>query len=467
MDSTLAAPISPPAEDSPPPALSLSRVAQTWWPLAASWLLMAVELPPLSAVMARLADPETHLAAYGGVVFPLALIIEAPIIMLLASSTALSRDWESYQAGRRYMLWMSGVLTALHVLVAFTPLYDLVVVGVIGAPAEIVEPARIGLRIMTPWTGSIAYRRFTQGVLIRFGHPRAVGIGTVVRLAAVGTVLAVGYTMGALPGIVVGTAAVTVGVVAEAIYSGLRVQPVLRDQVRNAPKAAQPLTLQRFIEFYVPLAMTSLLFLMVQPLGSATLSRMPRALESLAVWPVISGLTFMTRSAGVAYNEVVVALADEPGARRPLQKFTWLLIGASSLVLLLIAGTPLSSLWFGRVSGLRPELAALGASALWFALPLPGLGALLSWYQGLLVSSRRTRGVTEAVAVFLLVAGAILTGGVIWGQATGLYVGWVAFSLGTAAQVLWLAFRARPVLAQLAAAEPPLNPAPPNPSWNS
>jgi len=39
-----------------------------------------VALPLLSAVIARLPDPKVHLAAYGGVVFPLALIIEAPII---------------------------------------------------------------------------------------------------------------------------------------------------------------------------------------------------------------------------------------------------------------------------------------------------------------------------------------------------------------------------------------------------
>lgn len=53
---------------------------------------MGLEGPAISAVIARLANPEINLAAYGGVVFPLALFIEAPIIMLLAASTALSTD---------------------------------------------------------------------------------------------------------------------------------------------------------------------------------------------------------------------------------------------------------------------------------------------------------------------------------------------------------------------------------------
>ena len=43
---------------------------------------MGVELPLVVATVSRLANPEIHLAAYGGVVFPLSLLIEAPIIMI-------------------------------------------------------------------------------------------------------------------------------------------------------------------------------------------------------------------------------------------------------------------------------------------------------------------------------------------------------------------------------------------------
>jgi len=71
----------------------MRRIAQAWWPLAASWLLMSLEGPMVSAVIARLADPKIHLAAYGGIVFPVALLVESPIIMLLAASTALCKDW--------------------------------------------------------------------------------------------------------------------------------------------------------------------------------------------------------------------------------------------------------------------------------------------------------------------------------------------------------------------------------------
>src|SRR5512139_2723002 len=93
------------------PALKLRTVVKTWWPLAASWLLMGAEGPAIAAVIARLPDPRINLAAYGGIVFPLALIIESPIIMLLAASVALSRDCASYRKVRTYMMAAGATLT--------------------------------------------------------------------------------------------------------------------------------------------------------------------------------------------------------------------------------------------------------------------------------------------------------------------------------------------------------------------
>lgn len=431
------------------PHLPLRRVFNTWWPLAASWLFMSLELPALSAVVARLPQPEIGLAAYGGVVFPLALIIEAPIIMLLAASTALSKDWASYQKVRRFMLWSGGLLTVLHIAIAFTPLYEIVVGQWINPPAEILEPARIGLQIMTPWTWAIAYRRFNQGVLIRFGHPQSVTTGTFIRLSSNAAVLAAGYFYGQLPGIVVATSAVAVGVTAEALYVGLRVQPVLHKELRLAPPVKPVLTYPEFSRFYVPLALTSLITLAVQPIGSAALSRMPQALESLAVWPVMSGLIFMLRSLGMAFNEVVVALLDEPQAYRSLRRFVTLLSTSTSLVLLLVAATPLSALWFEKVSALAPSLADLAQSALWLAVPMPALTALQSWYQGAILHSRKTRGIPEAVVAFMVVIAIILQIGIKSQLYTGLYVGLLAFTAGTLAQTVWLWLRSRPAMQQV------------------
>ena len=404
---------------------------------------MGAELPALSAFVARLPNPAINLAAYGGIVFPLALIIESPVIMLLAASTALCKDEASYKLIRRFMMITGAALTGLHILIAFTPLYYFVVERILGAPQVIVEPGRIGLMIMTPWTWSIAYRRFNQGVLIRYNHSKAVGVGTVVRLTADLTVLLIGFSIGTIPGIVVATCAVSAGVISEAIYSGIVVRPVVKNQVKLQPVVEPRLTLPGFLRFYFPLVLTSLLTLLVQPFGSAAMSRMPAAIASLAVWPVLGGFTFMLRSIGVAYNEVVVALLDEPLSSHNLRRFTGLLTGFSTLLILVIALTPLSTLWFQVFSGLESELADMAVIGLLIAIPTAGLSVLQSWYQGLILHGGRTRGITEAVILFLVICTALLGAGVMRGGVTGLYWVLAAFTIAMLIQTIWLWYRSR------------------------
>ncbi len=421
------------------------RIIKIWFPLAASWLLMGVEMPVISAVMARLTNPEISLATHGGIVFPLALIIEAPVIMLLSASTALSKDWDSYQKIFRFMMIMGASLTVLHFLVAFTPLYDFVAVKLLGVPEEIIESGRMGLRFMLPWTWSIAYRRFQQGVMIRFGHSQAVGVGTIVRLCTDVVVLGTGLMIGSIPGYIIGAVSQGLSTLAEAIYSGIRVRPILKYQLKPAKKV-ENLSWRTFFSFYIPLALTSFLSLVWQPIGSAALSRMPRALDSLAVWAVVSGLIFMLRSLGLAFNEVVVAILDQPGSSKELRKFSTNL--SISLVGLhfILAATPLALLWFSYVSGLPPSLVELARIGFWFGLPMPILSVLQSWYQGALLYSRNTRGIPESMAIFLVTVLIILGLGVMMGEYTGLYVGLIGFSIANFTQTIWLWVRSRPIM---------------------
>ena len=45
--------------------LTQKTILAFWIPLAATWLMMSIEGPYLSALIARLAEPKFNLAAYG------------------------------------------------------------------------------------------------------------------------------------------------------------------------------------------------------------------------------------------------------------------------------------------------------------------------------------------------------------------------------------------------------------------
>ena len=196
------------------------------------------------------------------------------------------------------------------------------------------------------------------------------------------------------------------------------------------------------LAFYVPLAMTPMLILALQPIAAAGITRMPMALEGLAVWGPLGGLVFLLRSAGIAFNEVVIARVrrtGRPEAPRPI------CVGLGARVF--PASSPpwplrrWPTLWFRDVIGLDKELVEIGTNALWLAAPLPLLTFLESYWQGMLVSKHRTRAVTGSVLAFLVVAVLIIIGGVFLGQWNGLLVTLAAFTAGNTTQTLWLRWK--------------------------
>lgn len=419
------------------PPLEASSILRTWWPLAASWLLMGAELPTISAVVGRLPQAEIMLAAFGGVVFPIALLIESPIIMMLAASATWSRDTESFQQLERFMVRLSIGLTVLAAVIAFTPLYRLVVVPLLDVPGPVQAPAHLGLQIMVFWTWAIADRRFRQGALIKFGHRGAIIQGTIARLIVTFLSLWLFWRNG-FSGIVTATASLSLGVFAEAAFVRIRAKQLLPATLQAAATALSKPRATSLLAFYVPLALTPMLVLAAQPIAAAGITRMPLPLEGLAVWGPLGGLAFLMRSAGLAFNEVVIAHADEPGAEAKLHRFAWGWGMGFTLALALIATTPLADLWFQDAIGLSPQLADLGVAALWLAIPLPILTFLQSHWQGLLVHRHRTGAVTGSVGLFLIVTVLIIVAGVLMDRWSGLEVTLFSFTVGNAAQLLWL-----------------------------
>jgi len=419
-------------------------IFKTWWPLAASWMLMAVEFPLASAFIARMPDPEINLAAFGGVAFPILFMIEAPIEMLLAASTALSRDWPAYLKLRRFTLVMGVGLIALFSIAVFTPLYFFITEQLIGVPQEVVQPARRALYYMTFFPLVVAYRRFQQGVLIRFDHSRAVGTGTLIRLSVGAALLVIGYATGSVQGADLGAAALICGSICEALYSRWAVQSVLVKQVQKA-EPGEIITTPGFLKFYLPLAATTIIMFFFESVGAAAISRMPQPLESLAVWPVASGFIFILSAAGVAYNEVVVALLDRPGSYALLRRFALVLAGGITVLTFLFAVTPLAGIWFRRVAALAEPLAVMGQRSFWFFLILPALSVLMSWIQGLILPGRKTRGITESILVSFATLLIVLGAGIAWGRTPGIYIGALAYLANMLAQAGWLYMRSRPI----------------------
>jgi len=172
--------------------------------------------------------------AAAGIVLSMEVTFESPIIMLLSTSTALARNGQAYRMLRRFVLHLTILLTVVAATVAFVdPVYDWLIPGIMGIPAHIAEAAQPAMKIMTFWSAAIGWRRFYQGILIRFGHTRRVGIGTAVRLSAVAIAAVILALFSELPGVQVGAWVWMVGVTSELVYSYLAARPIVERRWRG------------------------------------------------------------------------------------------------------------------------------------------------------------------------------------------------------------------------------------------
>lgn len=412
-----------------------------WLPLAIRFELMMLEGPAVQGAMGRLPHPALNLAAFG-LTLSLSLLIESPVIMLLATAIALVKDADSFFALRRFVVTMAVGCTLLTGLVAFTPLFDVIAGKIMGQPPAIVHAARPAMQILLFWTAAIAWRRFYQGVLVRHGATRLVTWGTAVRLVSALTTAVLLARLGSVPGAQVGAFALIVAVVVEAIATTVFALPVVRrDILPLPPPETPPLTQRTIFVFHAPLAVTVLLTLLAQPLTSAALARLPSPGATLAAWPVAFMVLLVMRGWGLALQEITVAQARNPEARPALRKFVWVVGLVTSGVTALLVLTPLLKVYLAGVLHLPADLRPYARLGIGVGVFMPLITSLGSWRRGLLVVAGQTQAVYQGMGVNLLTHASLLVLSILL-HLPGMWAAAGAFSLAAIAEYVYLARRA-------------------------
>jgi hypothetical protein len=417
--------------------LTYRRIFLFWGPLALTWLMMAFEQPFLIAFIARLDDAKFNLAAFG-IAGSFALIIESPIIMLMSASTALVKGRNSYKKLKTFTDILNAGITGIQLIILIPPVFNYIVTGLMEVPEDVARLAHIALIIFLPWAASIGYRRFYQGILIRNDLTRRVTFGTMVRLSVIVIMGLLLYFAG-VKGAYVGAGAMSLAVLCEAIATRIMVSATLKTLLQKEDTENAHLNLRSVAKFYFPLALTSILSLGVQPFVTFFLGRSRMAVESLAVLPVISSLVFIFRSMGLSFQEVNIALiGKEKQNYKVLRNFAVSLGLLVTVLITLLAFTPLSDLWFINVSGLSTELANLSYLPLKILILLPAFTVLLNFQRSSLIINGTTGPISRATAVELITIIVVLLICVVFLNLIGVIAASIAFIAGKGLSNIYL-----------------------------
>lgn len=420
--------------------LTYRRIFLFWGPLALTWLMMAFEQPFLISFVARLSDAKVNLAAFG-IAGSFAMIIEAPIIMLMSASTALVTGQHSYRRLKLFTDMLNLGVTIVQLIMLIPPVFNFIVIRLMEVPEDIAAIAHTALLIFLPWAASIGYRRFYQGILIRNNLTRRVTYGTLVRLSVIMIMGLALYTAG-IPGAYVGAGAMSVAVLSEAIATRMMASGTLKSLAGKEDTENGTINLRSIARFYYPLALTSILSLGVHPFVTFFLGRSRMPVESLAVLPVVNSLVFIFRSMGLSFQEVNIALiGKERQNYRILRRYAVYLGVAVTVLISVMAFTPLANLWFVNVSGLSSELADMSYLPLKIMILLPALTVLLNFQRSLMVINGTTGPISKATAVELIGIIAVLLLCVVFLDLIGVVAASIAFIAGKTISNLYLAPR--------------------------
>lgn len=404
--------------DSPP---TYGALVKLFIPLSLSDMIMVISGPIIAAVLGRLPDVTTQLAAYG-VAMSLGLFVECPVTMMLHAGTAAAGRPVTYRNLGKLLWFWNTVITLVHGLVAFTPLFGWVTESLLGLPPDLAGAARWAFAVNLFSSFWVGHRRYMQGQLIHHRRSRWILIAGFSRLVTLTGVLLGAAALG-LPGAVAAGLAGTCATCAEMVAVSGFVRRLRRELAAGNDRPDQdrrggelPEEFIPLFRWYLPLVGTQLLVVTVPPLLTAGIARAALPTLSLAAWPLAWSTVRLLGNGTRMMQQITISLSRDPESYRRIRNFAVGVGLAFSALLAAVAFSPLAPFYLVKVIGLRGELVEVTRPVLMIATLLPLQISLQNWFQGLLVRRGRTVQVNAAAFVGGAVTlTALFTGALLWG----------------------------------------------------
>jgi Na+-driven multidrug efflux pump len=209
------------------------------------------------------------------------------------------------------------------------------------------------------------------------------------------------------------------------------------------------LTPGRIFRFWYPLALTWVMMSLEGPYLAAILARLEDPVPNLAAYGVAFVLAMLFESPIIMLLSASTALVTDRESYRRLRNFTFVLSGASTLLMALLALPFVFRPFALSLLGLPEDVAALAHRAVVILLPWPAAIGYRRFYNGVVIRSGRTRRVAVGTAVRMAaMGGAMVLFGVVLGL-DGAVAGAASLAMGVVVEAAASRLMARPSLADL------------------
>ena len=183
---------------------------------------------------------------------------------------------------RRFVAAFAIIVGAVALVVALTPLADLLLEHVFALSGSLRDQARLALLGLAPFAPLAVIRTHLYSAALRFGRARLVWVGTTIGVGGVLLLSLVFLSTGALTGALVTAVAVSVAAALETGFLVVATGRALRSDIRAARDPAQIASYAHLTRFFGPLLFAAFLPTVTPPIISAALARAPDPELSIA-----------------------------------------------------------------------------------------------------------------------------------------------------------------------------------------
>ncbi|MFO7767306.1 MAG: hypothetical protein R6V33_12820 [Pelovirga sp.] len=377
--------------------LGYREISWFFFPLLLNVQLMSISHTIINSALARLDNYVTALAGIS-VAMIVHLFISSPSYQNHTVTMAMVRGRRSLYGVLLFIVLVAVYVTLMLGLIAFTPLGELILTGLLGIPREVAEEARKALIIMTFLPFFTGIRGFSQGMLIRARRTALVSFATGIRVAGLFLFLFAGKIW--FDGAQLGAFALVSCVVTETLvisWLALKERPTLL-------REGEERSTSDILRYAFPLAYSSCLQQTIPLLISAIIGRLHDGALALAAFGVIRGFLFLLAGPMRNLQQTYMTLVKSVYDYRRLVFFSCCLSAAMGLIILLTAG-PLYQLIIGQLLGvetdLRDYLRLSFAACAIFPLLYGTSNLLRGWFSGAEQTSQLGRS-TVIKSLFLL-----------------------------------------------------------------
>lgn len=392
-------------------------------PLACSGILYPLSRPIINAALARSPDPITSIVAFA-VAYSISMPLQSPMFGLRQVVTALAADRQILRIIARLNLTIAIGATASIFLVAATPLFSFIVKDLMDIPSDITRVGPAVLMVIALGPLMTAGRGYYQGILVRHGISKPVGVGAVGFLAVGSSLLWAGVLWTEWEGALLAAIAMTIGQTAYLACVWVPARPILRERIPDqSPTIRDEQQSQRYVfRFYLPLAVSTVLMTLDEPMIQSAIARSPQGEVALAAYSVAIPFIWLAGAPLWNLQQVVISQVTDLPSYRTVRTFAYAISAGLTLFLAVIAIPPVADFVFGHVIGVTGDVKDLAGDGFIWLVPAGLLGGIRSFYHGVLTCKGRTGGIQTGSFIRTAALVATLLFGVLWGKVNGFLI---------------------------------------------